>query len=152
VSSTPYTAPHIYVFYHRLSQHCVTSQDGAARATSGPISCKPEGTPVALQAYPTLTAGAGSTSDYQLWESYVHRPWQSTFGSVSSMWWDLEACARQLPYHRIVVALTDSYSFYQEISEDYWCGTLCTPAECVASDVACTVSGRWRGWTDVGAQ
>jgi hypothetical protein len=40
---------------------------------------------------------------------------------MDSMWWDLESCARQLPYHRILVA--NSYRFKYT-----WCGTNPKPA------------------------
>jgi hypothetical protein len=72
-----------------------------------------KGSLVAPQDYPTLAAQpsplgaeAKDQSDYQLWESLVARPWHTDeLSYVEGLWWDTEACARQLPYHRIL-ALT----------------------------------------------
>jgi hypothetical protein len=77
----------------------------------------------ALTTQPTSpTAGAAFNTDYQLWESYVNQPWNDKF-SYSHMWWDREACARQLPYHRILVAdaIGRGYNPYDVVYN--WCDT-----------------------------
>jgi hypothetical protein len=65
-----------------------------------------------------LSADSGEDY-YQWWEAAVHNPWSSTdvVWSFPAMWWDQEACARQLPYHRILmpVAYNDPVGI--------WCGS-----------------------------
>ena len=50
------------------------------------------------------------------------------YGTLGApVWWDLEACARQLPYHRILVAAAEtgdnSYSSVAHPLREQWCGT-----------------------------
>jgi hypothetical protein len=66
-------------------------------------------TPQDFHSLETYPARPGTQTPYELWESsFVQDPWDDYLHYISNIKWDLEACSRQLPYHRIVLQTSDT--------------------------------------------